>query len=182
MVQAPRGEHRAVQPCSHKPPLAGRRGTASRLPTRRGRGVAGSWSGARAAVLPRGGRWGEQRRPTGEQRWHGRPPAQPLQLPWCPTVDHRRTMASFEKDANVWYHHPVETWIPTTVLEGGSGEITVKTEDGEVRQHRVCSSLLGANRDAMLHRNSRLTRSLAMSCRCIRPASRQYPIWSALGT
>ena len=42
-------------------------------------------------------------------------------------------MASFEKGANVWYHHPQETWIPTTVSIGGSGELTVKTEDGEVR-------------------------------------------------
>ena len=42
-------------------------------------------------------------------------------------------MASFEKGANVWYHHPQETWIPTTVSVGGSGELTVKTEDGEVR-------------------------------------------------
>lgn len=38
---------------------------------------------------------------------------------------------SFEKGASVWYHHPVETWIPTTVLVGGSAELTVKTEDGE---------------------------------------------------
>lgn len=40
-------------------------------------------------------------------------------------------MSSFEKGANVWYHHPQETWIPTVVLSGGSEEITVKTEDGE---------------------------------------------------
>jgi hypothetical protein len=44
-------------------------------------------------------------------------------------------MSSFEKGANVWYHHPQETWIPTVVLTPGSGddEVTVKTEDGEVR-------------------------------------------------
>eukprot|EP01049_Picozoa_sp_SAG25_P007713 SAG25_NODE_647_length_6214_cov_5.107277_1_plen_127_part_00 len=51
-------------------------------------------------------------------------------------------MSSYEKGANVWYHHPVETWIPTTVLAGGSGEITVKTEDGEV--HPVASSVVRA--------------------------------------
>ena len=41
------------------------------------------------------------------------------------------SMSSFEKGANVWYHHPQETWIPTVVLTGSSEEITVKTEDGE---------------------------------------------------
>ena len=40
-------------------------------------------------------------------------------------------MSSFENGANVWYHHPQETWIPTVVLTGSSEEITVKTEDGE---------------------------------------------------
>ena len=28
-------------------------------------------------------------------------------------------MSSFEKGANVWYHHPQETWIPTVVLVAG---------------------------------------------------------------
>ena len=40
-------------------------------------------------------------------------------------------MASFEAEANVWYHHPQETWIPATVKIGGSAELTVMNDDGE---------------------------------------------------
>ena len=55
-------------------------------------------------------------------------------------------MSSFEKGANVWYHHPQETWIPTVVLVGGSEEVTVKTEDGEVGAAPVEASPARARR------------------------------------
>ena len=40
-------------------------------------------------------------------------------------------MTSFEKGANVWYHHPQETWIPTVVLVGGSLKNRLKFGSGK---------------------------------------------------